>query len=171
MDERLAAILNNRQNASGAAQKIFANNIGNNGQPRQQTSYTNNALLQNPLYENYMGLLSQQSYFLKCRPVSSKEEARACQIDLDGSLWVFTDINNGRIYTKQANKDGSSSFGIYVYQQENQSDQINENEFVTKNDLAKALDYIISLIPEKENASKNAAPAEQKNDKNVQLNF
>lgn len=120
MDERLAAILNNRQNTTNAVQRILANNAGNNNQARQQqTSYPNNlnnTLLQNTPYDNYMGLLSQQNYFLKCRPVSSKEEARACQIDLDGSLWVFTDINNGRIYTKQATKDGSSSFGVYVYQ-------------------------------------------------------
>ena len=37
---------------------------------------------------------NQQVQYLKCRPVSSKEEARASQIDLDGSLWVFTDIGN-----------------------------------------------------------------------------
>jgi len=51
---------------------------------------------------------------LKCRPVSSKEEAMASQIDLDGSLWVFTDIGNGKIYTKQINNDGTASFRTYA---------------------------------------------------------
>lgn len=65
----------------------------------------------NTPYDNYMGgfnnqvNLQQQQLspiqYLKCRPVSSKEEARASQIDLDGSLWVFTDVANDKIYTKQ----------------------------------------------------------------------
>ena len=59
-----------------------------------------------------------QDRFLRCRPVSSREEAMASQIDLDGSLWVFTDVNNGRIYTKQINNDGTASFNTYVYTQE-----------------------------------------------------
>lgn len=51
---------------------------------------------------------------MKCRPVSSKQEAMASQIDLDGSLWVFTDIGNGKIYTKQINNDGTASFRTYA---------------------------------------------------------
>ena len=39
----------------------------------------------------------------------------AFQIDLDGSLWVFPNIANGKIYTKQINNDGTASFGTYVY--------------------------------------------------------
>ena len=35
--------------------------------------------------------------FLKGRPVVSIEEARAAQIDLDGSLHIFTDIGNKKI--------------------------------------------------------------------------
>ena len=59
------------------------------------------------------GLMMNQ--FLKCRPVSSKEEARAYQIDLDGSLWVFTDIGNEKIYTKQVNNDGTATFKTYSF--------------------------------------------------------
>ncbi len=39
----------------------------------------------------------------------------AFQIDLDGSLWVFTDVGNDKIYTKQINNDGTASFRTYVY--------------------------------------------------------
>lgn len=95
---------------------------GMTGQPQVQFPYgSNNMLLSNTPYNNYMGnrpidsqdLLSNQ--FLKCRPVSSKDEARAFQIDLDGSLWVFTDLGNGKIYTKQVNNDGTAAFKTYVF--------------------------------------------------------
>ena len=68
-----------------------------------QTPYNinnNSMLMNNTPYENYMGRPMQPTnQFLKCRPVSSKEEAMAFQIDLDGSLWVFPCISGGRIYT------------------------------------------------------------------------
>jgi hypothetical protein len=71
-------------------------------------NYFNNGL------NNSMNLQSQYQ-FLKCRPVSSKEEARAAQIDFDGSLWVFTDVGNGKIYTKQINNDGTATFKTYAF--------------------------------------------------------
>ena len=51
--------------------------------------------------------------YLKGRPVSSLEEARASQIDLDGSLYLFPDVVNKKIYTKQLNLDGSVSFNVF----------------------------------------------------------
>jgi hypothetical protein len=94
-----------------------------NAQQVQQNQFpygNNNMLLGNTPYENYMGrinnsqnLLQQPNQFLKCRPVSSKEEARAFQIDLDGSLWVFTDLGNEKVYTKQINTDGTATFKTY----------------------------------------------------------
>ena len=97
----------------------YGNNMGQPQIPIQFPYGSNNMLLSNSPYENYMGkngsqnLLSNQ--FLKCRPVSSKDEARAYQIDLDGSLWVFTDLGNGKIYTKQVNNDGTATFKTYVF--------------------------------------------------------
>jgi hypothetical protein len=44
-------------------------------------------------------MMPQQNY-IKGRPVVSIDEARASQIDLDGSLYVFPDLNNKKIYTK-----------------------------------------------------------------------
>ena len=41
-----------------------------------------------------------QQNFIKGRPVVSIDEARASQIDLDGSLYVFPDLGNKKIYTK-----------------------------------------------------------------------
>ena len=50
---------------------------------------------------------------LKGRPVSSVEEARVAQIDLDGSMFFFPDFGNNKIYTKRINPDGTAAFGIY----------------------------------------------------------
>lgn len=52
--------------------------------------------------------------YLKGRPVTSLEEVRAAQIDLDGSLFIFPDINNKRIQTKQVNMDGTVSLNAYA---------------------------------------------------------
>lgn len=54
-----------------------------------------------------------QAYYLKGRPVVSIDEARASQIDLDGSLYIFPDLGNKRIYTKQINMDGTATFNVY----------------------------------------------------------
>ena len=102
----------------------------------------NNMLLSNTPYENYMGrmngsqnLLSNQ--FLKCRPVSSKDEARAYQIDLDGSLWVFTDVGNEKIYTKQVNNDGTATFKTYTFTED--ENPYTSTEYVTKEEFNRVI--------------------------------
>lgn len=61
----------------------------------------------------YMQYNSQPSG-LKGRPVSSIEEVRAAQIDFDGSLFVFPDIANKRIYTKQIKLDGTAEMKVFT---------------------------------------------------------
>ena len=51
--------------------------------------------------------------YIKGRPVSSAEEAKASMIDLDGSLFVFPDVKNKLIYTKQIMLDGTAEFHTY----------------------------------------------------------
>lgn len=65
---------------------------------------------------------------LKGRPVTCFEEAQGMAIDLDGSLHIFPDIANKRIYTKQLLNDGSCPVKCYVEQQlpQNTSSQVNE---------------------------------------------
>ena len=122
-------------------------------QPQMQPPYGNNNMLlgNNVPYDNYMGnqrinsqeLLSRQ--YIKCRPVSSKDEARACQIDLDGSLWVFTDIGNGKIYTKQINNDGTAAFKTYAFvKDENPYDS--STEYVTKEEFNKVIQTLAAAI-------------------------
>ena len=54
-----------------------------------------------------------QNNYIKGRPVVSIDEAKASPIDLDGSLYVFPDLTNKRIYTKQINMDGTASFNVF----------------------------------------------------------
>lgn len=50
-----------------------------------------------------------------CRPVSSKEEAKGMQVQFDGSLYAFINLNAGEIYTKQFNfNTGSMDFETYT---------------------------------------------------------
>lgn len=69
---------------------------------------------------------------LKGRPVSSLEEARAAGIDFDGSIFYFPDYANKKIYTKQINLDGTSSFLMYELKElpvEKTPDYVTREEF------------------------------------------
>ena len=55
---------------------------------------------------------------LKGRPVASIDEVRAAQVDFDGSLFVFPNIANQKIFTKQINLDGTVSLNTYVLAKE-----------------------------------------------------
>lgn len=55
----------------------------------------------------------QPASVLKGRPVTSYDEAKASMIDLDGSVFVFPDFGNGKIYTKQINLDGTATINTY----------------------------------------------------------
>lgn len=73
---------------------------------------------------------------LKGRPVSSYDEAKASMIDLDGSLFVFTDIANNCIYTKQILLDGTAELKTYVLQEQKQNGETNAG-YVLKKDFDK----------------------------------
>lgn len=64
-----------------------------------------------------MPMQPQQTPPLKGRAVTGVEEARAAQIDFDGSIHVFTDTANGRIYTKQLGLNGQAVFNTYALQE------------------------------------------------------
>ena len=68
---------------------------------------------------------------LKGRPVSSFEEARAAQIDFDGSTFFFPDIANKKIYTKQINLDGTLQLNTYTLVEEptTTTDYVTKAEF------------------------------------------
>lgn len=91
---------------------------------------------------------------LKGRPVSSYDEAKASMIDLDGSLFVFTDIANNCIYTKQILLDGTAELKTYVLQEQKQNINKTENkgnktnEYVLKSDFDKMVKTLKGQINE-----------------------
>ena len=75
-----------------------------------------------------------QQPMLKGRMVSSFDEVKAAMIDLDGSVFIFPDIANNRIYTKQIGMNGSAIFNVYslsnpIEQQTNQNEPVARSEF------------------------------------------
>lgn len=79
--------------------------------------------------------------FLKGRPVVSIEEARAAQIDLDGSLHIFTDIGNKKIYTKQINLDGTATLNVYQLIEDTTS-----SGYITRDEFEKAIQSLRAEI-------------------------
>ena len=140
------------------------------GMPNQPQSYGGNYYQQaNPYGAQYQRLPQMESIqtmynpspassYLKGRPVLSIEEAKASQIDLDGSLHVFTDIGNKKIYTKQLNLDGTATLNTYVLVEE---DGLQKNpatppmqDYVTKAEFNQALAQIQSMFAKKEEEKK-----------------
>lgn len=116
-----------------------------------KTLYNNNQQ-QNPYYQQYYQYPRYQvdpsltmynqpvQTSIKGRPVLSIEEARAAQIDLDGSLHIFTDIGNKKIYTKQMNNDGTASLRVYSLVETDQPNSFSpNNEYITREEFEKAM--------------------------------
>lgn len=80
-------------------------------------------------YNGYMRgqqAFNQPQQMINCRLVSSYDEAKASMIDLDGSLFVFTDVANKKIYTKQIMLDGTAELKTYVL--ENNQNKMQEQQ-------------------------------------------
>lgn len=115
---------------------------------------------------NYMQQAQQNQYMsqlLKGRPVSNMEEAKASMIDLDGSLFVFPDIANGKIYTKQVLMDGTADFKVYCLdggKPERKASETKQIEFVpfdvfndTVKELTEKIEFLKGALTYEPNAS------------------
>lgn len=99
--------------------------------------------------QNVMQSQQQQNIqMLKGRPVSSYDEAKAAMIDLDGSMFVFTDIANKRIYTKQIMLDGSAELKVYTLQEQNIKEQKQDSNYVLQTDFEEAINILKNQIIE-----------------------
>ena len=104
--------------------------------------------------------------YIKGRPVVSIDEARASQIDLDGSLYVFPDLGNKKIYTKQINLDGTAAFNVFSLDaaQMASSTQPETQLYVTKAELDGILAQFKASLTKPEVAkTKPAAPSQNFN--------
>lgn len=88
----------------------------------------------------------QPTNFLRGRPVTSMEEAKVAQIEFDGALNIFTDIANKRIYTKQINLDGTSSFNVYCKTEIEPEKPLKVSDYVTREEYNELLNKFESLV-------------------------
>ena len=96
----------------------YPNQFNQMGQPMSPYNPMMNAQQRLSMLEQQYPQFAQQGQqvtpFLKGRPVSSYDEAKAAMIDLDGSVFYFIDNAHRAIYTKQINLDGTASLNTYV---------------------------------------------------------
>lgn len=126
-------------------------------QQQQQPSYypyggysAATAPMMRPELPAYMLPQTAPSAVLKGRPVSSFEEARVAQIDLDGSVSIFPDLGNKRIYTKRINVDGTASISTYTLDE--QPIESAGPEYATKEEISElkaTLDAIMEKLSAK----------------------
>lgn len=105
--------------------------------------------------------MGTQMQVLKGRPVSSYDEAKASMIDLDGSLFVFTDIANGCIYTKQILLDGSAELKTYTLKPTENKANV---EYVSKQQFENVVNELKQRIKELKEGTAYVSEVEQTND-------
>ena len=76
-----------------------------------------------------------QQNLLKGRFVSSVDEVRAAQVDFDGSIFIFPDMANKKIYTKQIDLNGNVKLEEYDWVPIEKTAAV--GDFVTKQELRK----------------------------------
>ena len=114
---------------------------------------------------------NQGIIYLKGRPVSSIEEVKAIPIDFDGSIFIFPDIANKQIYTKQINLDGTASMNMYEYK-EVPTEAFNSSNFVTRQEFDETLNDIkgaLNMIAQQTQQQKQQPKAEEQS--KPQINF
>ena len=115
-------------------------------------------MTQNPYFNYYQRPPQiQMPSVLKGYPVSSIDEARAANIDFDGSITFFPDLNNKKIYTKQIQMDGSLAFNVYELKDIAipPKEEIKQKEYVTRDEFNELLVLL------KENINKGSLSKEK----------
>lgn len=163
-------VSNEPYNNEVAQQRAFNMNQRNNMMGMNQNMPTSPYMGQIS-NQNSMGVNNMQAIY--GRPVSGVEEARACMIGFDGSLYVFPDIAHGKIYTKQTLLDGTAEFLTYNLVVEEQPKQeepkttvkADNSKYVLKKDFDKAIKTLKTELQEvkkyERNASVNATDDEE----------
>lgn len=110
-------------------------------------NFYNQQRLNNYPYQNNMVASG-----LKGRPVSSIEEVKAMQIDFDGSLFIFPDIGNKKIYTKQIGMDGIAILNMYELKP---IPALNHSDYVTREEFENAVLSIKEALGSKDSPNKD----------------
>ena len=130
-------------------------------QMEQMYPQYNNQMMFNNQYHGNQQLSQNNGNSLKGRPVTSLEEARAAQIDFDGSVFFFPDIANGKIYTKQINLDGTATLKEYKadsmpVKEEQVAESESKDYLLMIEDLQNQIDEIKKKIGGNKNVKSNA---------------
>lgn len=127
--------------------------VSNYTYPTQHFMQTPQPGFERNQYNAYMQPSSVQGgpvqKYIKGRPVTCFEEAQGCAIDWDGSLHVFPDLANKRIYTKQVMPDGSCPVKYYVEQQLPQNTPSQANEQPVSNKIIEELQEKVSMLEQR----------------------
>lgn len=136
----------------------------NYNDPSSYQNMMRQAAMRQPQFNPYLQaqVPAMPQNYLKGRPVASFEEARASQIDLDGSLYIFTDLANKKIYTKQINPDGTVTLNTYVYTEPPKQNAV---EYITKDEFYSSLTSFKDALAEIRNSLTAAAATNQQEEK------
>lgn len=143
---------------TGYGMNLYQQQLAQNRLNQMEQQYNNVGTYQP---NNYQMQNSQQMgtmQILKGRPVSSYDEAKASMIDLDGTLFVFTDIANHCIYTKQILLDGSAELKTYVLQEQKQNETKQSGEANAGYVLKKDFDRTVKELHKQIEGLKEALP-------------
>ena len=85
-----------------------------------------------------------QQNLLKGRIVSSVDEVRAAQVDFDGSIFIFPDMANKKIYTKQIDLNGNVKLEEYDWVPIEKTAAV--GDFVTKQEFEETMAKVKEAI-------------------------
>lgn len=85
-----------------------------------------------------------QQNLLKGRFISSVDEVRAAQVDFDGSIFVFPDMANKKIYTKQIDLNGNVKLEEYDWVPIEKTAAV--GDFVTKQEFEETMAKVKEAI-------------------------
>ena len=143
---------------TGYGMNPYQQQIAQNRLNQMEQQYNNVGTYQPNNYQTQNSQQMGTMQVLKGRPVSSYDEAKASMIDLDGTLFVFTDIANHCIYTKQILLDGSAELKTYVLQEQKQNETKQSGEANTGYVLKKDFDKIVRELRKQIEGLKEVMP-------------
>lgn len=124
----------------------YAPNYNQNNYPYLQNNQNRFMNEQAYNYQNYGNQMQQN--LIKGRAVTSIDEVKGSMIDLDGSLFVFPDIGNNKIHTKQINLDGTATIRTYVLELENKKE---EKQYIEKGEFENMVNKMNERINQLQN--------------------
>lgn len=121
---------------------------------------------QNLSQQGYQQNMMSQQVLLQGYPVPDEMTARNAEVSTNGTISIFPDIQNGKIYTKQLDMNTFAPiFRVYQLVEQQQS----ATNYVSTEDFQKLQNYVADL-EKKINEMKTATPIKYSDKKGVKEN-